>query len=709
MKKIHITGLILGVLFSVVFFTGCKDNEDNSNTTTLNVFGPSPALRGGELKFIGVNLDKVTSVVLSSNVEVTDFVSKSSSELIINIPQDAQPGTVVLKTPLGDITTKTQLTFSEPISIDTYTTSALKAGDVFTINGDYLNNVAQVIFTDGAVVDSSSFISQSRKKIEVTVPKAAKTGKVAVSNGAQIPVMVYTEGEVTINNPVTISGIAPLPVKPGENLTISGTYLGLIKTVVLPDGNQIDSAAITLNAEKTTITVKVPLTAKEGAVKLVTYAGAEMTASQSLTLVPPAVTGVSQTIVKNGTTITITGTNLDLVAGATFANGVAAVINSQSETSIELGVPLTAGSGAITLVANSGQTATTESISMLKPTISSISPLSLVAGGTITITGTDLDLVRKVVFVDGTVVEVNPVSDTSFDVTIPTSAVGTGIVTLKTVNGDEVTSQDQLEIIKSTKPAITTITANVAPGGLMTITGKNLNYVESIYFQDNVKAVLYGVRSETSITVYVPVEAKKGKVTFTMNSFSGEEIISPEFNYGADPITANTVIIMDYEVHGGHNGYWDNSWSNINSEIKTEDGNTYIRMTGSLDAGSAGIWIMNCNHQSNGAPAPSVSNIADYVIKVDVKAENDFVPVNPAFKLVLGNNWSLIVSNLLPMASDGVTCTTGGGWVTVTLDPVVLGMSGALDMSSGTNGLYLSTGTMAATGLCFDNLRLDPK
>ncbi|MHB9142149.1 MAG: hypothetical protein ACYC25_09765, partial [Paludibacter sp.] len=400
-NKILYASVMACFLSTVIFFTGCTPTGEVSLTPVLSVFGPSPALRGGELKFIGSNLDKVTAIVLAGNLEITEITKTSSTEISIVIPQNAVPGTVILKYSGGEITTKTPLTFSEPISIDEtngYTTATVKAGDIFTINGDYLNLIAQVIFTDGAMVDSADFISQTRKKIEVFVPKTAKTGKVAISNGAEIPVLVYTSGVATVMDPTTLTAIAPIPVKPGSDLTITGTYMDLIKTVILPDGNKIDSANIAINAAKTQITVKVPLTAKEGKVKVQTYSGTEMIFADSMKLVGPSITSVSPMLVKNGGILTVTGTNLDLVTGATFSVGIAGTLGtlSTNNTSLEITVPMTAVDGTVVLGTNSGLTATSVAITFVKPTFTSISPLSLTAGETVTITGTDLDLVRKV-------------------------------------------------------------------------------------------------------------------------------------------------------------------------------------------------------------------------------------------------------------------------------------------------------------------------
>ncbi|MCB0529185.1 MAG: hypothetical protein KDC65_11950, partial [Saprospiraceae bacterium] len=57
--------LLFGLLGIAFFIDACKKDDDTSDLIQLNSFGPSPVLRGGELRFIGANLDRVTAIVLS--------------------------------------------------------------------------------------------------------------------------------------------------------------------------------------------------------------------------------------------------------------------------------------------------------------------------------------------------------------------------------------------------------------------------------------------------------------------------------------------------------------------------------------------------------------------------------------------------------------------------------------------------------------------
>jgi len=550
-NKILTASLMACLIIGSFVFNSCK-KEDDVNIIKLTAFGPSPALRGGEVKFLGTSLDQVTSVVLQGGLEIKDFTKKTATEISIVIPQTAEPGLVVLKTPQGDITTKTPLTFSEPIVIETFAPATVKAGDILTINGDYLNLIASVIFKSGVIVDSSKFVSKSRKKIELIVPVEAQTGKFALSNGAKIPVLVPALIDLIVTLP-TITSLSPNPVKPEATLVINGTNFQLVKSITFTGVTVV--TVFSVSTDKTSLTVAVPKNVKEGTVKLTTLSGLDVESTASLNLIAPVIISAAPLLVKNGATFTITGTNLDLATKVTFAGGVDATIVSQTATKIDVTVPMTAMDGTVVLSTNSGKTAESAAITLVKPTFTSFAPLSLVAGDIVTISGTDLDLVKKVDFGAGLIVDVTNATASSFTVPVPMAAKG-GKITLVTANGTQIVSSESLTVISPNKPVITAITPSVKPGKMMTITGTKLNLVESIYFQTNLKAVLYGVRTETSIEVYVPETASTGNVTVTLKAFDGTEVVSPIFSIsGVEPVKDPSYILFDFDN-------WKSGWGN---------------------------------------------------------------------------------------------------------------------------------------------------
>ena len=99
-KNINRGLLILAITLAAtaLMFTSCDDDDDDEiSGLLLESYGPMPIARGAELRFIGVNMDQVTSVVLPSNIEISDFNQKSSELITITVPQNAEPGIVTLQ------------------------------------------------------------------------------------------------------------------------------------------------------------------------------------------------------------------------------------------------------------------------------------------------------------------------------------------------------------------------------------------------------------------------------------------------------------------------------------------------------------------------------------------------------------------------------------------------------------------------------------
>ncbi len=688
----------VAVLSISILFTSCKKDDDLD--VKLYSFGPTPVLRGNDIKFLGENLHLVTSVILPDNIEITEINITSNSEISITVPQEAETGHVVLNYKGGSITTKSTIGFTEPFEITSIspTGSPIREGDEVAISGDYLNNIVKVVFSGDAPVDSTGFVSQGRKEIKVNVPKEAVSGKIYIADASGN--QLYSDQELTILQP-SVSSLSPTEIKAGEDLTISGDNLDLVTEITFTGGPSVVADSF-LSASATSIKLATPAGIQDGAITLTAYSGVEVTSSQSLTtVVPSGISVTAESRYKTGLNIIISGSDLDLVSSILFAgsaNGITDFTYSGGE--ITVAIPTGAIDGKIALGMLSGKNVTTDSITLVKSTITSFDPTTVIAGKDISITGTDLDLAESVVFGGDQSGEIISSGETSLTVTVPTTAES-GYITLVLINGEKVISADELTVNPSTLPVITSITRCVLQGKLITIKGENLNHVETIYFEDNVKATSYGSRLDTLLEVYVPETAKIGEVTLKLISYDSEEVTSTLNIYEFDPLTASSIIIMDYEAHGDHNGDWDNSWTDASAtDILTEDGNTFIKVVSELKG-----WYMNCNHQANGAPPFEViTNVENYVIKLDVKIDEGVTGAeNAQLQFVFADQWNYWYgAGLLPPAS------TGGEWVTISIPTSKWSLSGTLDLTSGTNGLYGDVVTMPA-GVSFDNLRFDPK
>ena len=677
-------------------FMGC-DKSDTDNTIILDSFGPSPALRGGDLRFIGNNLNEVKAVVFTgltpgSTVEVTDITIVNIHEIKVAIPQDAGPGIVTLKTAQKDITTITPLTFSEPIEISKITPTSIKAGETLTIEGDYLNLIMEVIFFDNVVVEADDFLpGQSRKKLQVVVPAEAQTGKIILSNGEEIPIEVYSESEINVVLP-SITAFSPEIIKPGKEIKISGKDLELTKSIMFSGDKEVDD--FTINDDFTEITLVTPEDIQDGTFKLIAKSTVEIESTKPLATVMPSELAVAPKIVKNGDDLIITGKDLDLVSIIKF-NEIEAEITAKSETEITVTVPEAANSAFATLETLSTKEVNTPEFSYIKPEITSLSPTTLMAGTDLTVNGKDLDLIRLVRFPSAmNDVEVEPSSSTSFVVTVPADATS-GNATFITVNETEVTSSVTLTITPADIPIITESSASIKPGQLLVIEGTKLNLVESVIFQNGIKATQFGTRSATLLEVIVPDNAKKGANNIELVTFAGKTVTIIVTISGTDPVVDPSLMIYDFE--GGLAN--DGRWGGIGGEGDPSDAlsGKYYEITASN--WGTGYWWFAENWMTH----PSVTK-SDHVVKMDIRLRNDIPAASAEVRLLLSGK----AVNFLPYLLDGDNWSTGGDWKTITIPLTAwTDLANPTPASGGDWGIATWVNESNFTGFCVDNIRYE--
>jgi hypothetical protein len=348
MKKIfikHALSLVWLVLLSG-FFSACEDDSESDKNVQLLSFGPSGVHHGDQIVFIGKNLDKVNSIVLQPNVEVTSFVEKTSSQIKLIVPAEAEAGKVVLKFNGGEIESKTILNFKVPVTITSITEEA-KPGTNITISGDKVNWIEKITFEKDIVVTKENFVSTSLTELVVTVPMEAQTGFLIFSTAGTEKLTFGSETPLTVTLP-TVSSVSPSAVRHTEEITISGTDLDLVNSVVFSGGTEVSEFT---SHTATEIKLLVPATAVKGKLTLKQASPVDIVTEDELTIILPVGTSVTPTPTKPGVDeITIVGTDLDLVAKIKLPGAgeiPASSFTSQTATEIKLAVPASATQGAI--------------------------------------------------------------------------------------------------------------------------------------------------------------------------------------------------------------------------------------------------------------------------------------------------------------------------------------------------------------------------
>ena len=532
------------VLFGCLSFTAC-DNGDDEDTNqyiggiNLNVFGPSPVARGGELRFLGSGMDKVTAVIIPGCEDITDIKVISSTEIRVAVPQTAEPGLVVLKTPKGEITTKTKLTFTEPIALEAMSPVQIKPGAELTISGEYLNLIQEIIFADEVTVVAEDFVSQSRKEIKVIVPAEAQTGKIILSDGAEIPNWIYSDGELTITLPSVEAPLDLTGKKPGEVITALGKDLDLVKKVQMPNGDEVEFE-VKSTEEGETISFILPDNMTDGSVVMIPASGVRVAVATIGMALPSDVKATPATELRGGDVITLQGINMELITDIVFPGVEEAVTpDSQSATEVKVTMPAAAISGNLLLNTGSGASVGV-AIETQKPEFGSYGNEEVALGADVIIKGKNLDLVAKIVFTGGGEVEVKSGAPTELTVAMPTMNVETGILTLHMANGETV------EIPKLTINAPEFWYIPVLPGEGTELKGGEVfdiqveNGDKLTGVQVNGQNVQYIVSANSKLYINIPQAASKA-TKVTLISSNGT------IDYSIDFIPATEIenIVMD--------------------------------------------------------------------------------------------------------------------------------------------------------------------
>lgn len=436
-NRLSVLFLAGALILTGVSFTSCLKGDDiDTNQYTggisLNVFGPSPVARGGELRFLGSGMNQVTAVVIPGCDDITDIKVISDTEIRITVPQEAEPGLVTLKAPGGDITTKTKLTYIETISLESLTPSSVRPGDELTITGEYLNLIHEVIFANEVTVAEENFTVHDRNTIKLIVPEKAQTGKIILSDGEELPNLIYSEDELQVVLPSVAEVINQENAKPEDVITISGENLELVTKVLVPGNPENIEVAFELSADNQQLIFALPADAADGDVIMLPASGVEIVVVH-LSMAKPEVSTVFDAEVLGGQEITLNGNNLDLITGVTFPGVSDPVIpTSSSATELKVVVPEAAVSGTIVLNLKNGDVMEGPVLAVkTKCTVVNL-PTEVQAGATLELnveSGEQLTGVE----VNGSSVEYS-LQNSILSFTLPQEL--TGSVTLKLISGE---------------------------------------------------------------------------------------------------------------------------------------------------------------------------------------------------------------------------------------------------------------------------------
>lgn len=535
MKNIFKYSFLAALLIAMTGLTACQneelDTDQYAGKIALAAISPNPVMRGGELRIIGANLEKVSEVKFAGGASVSSIqtvTSGSRSEIRLIVPMDAQVGPVTVVS--GDGTTAStrfDLEYTEPIVFSSFTPATVLSGDVVTVRGEYLNNVREVILGGGVYV--TEFNSQSGSELSFTVPSNAVSGYVIVGDvneledQSTIPNQIYSETELVVGDP-TVAVADTATYKSGDLITVNGEHLDMIEKVDLTGADEVE---FTLAEDGKSITFNLPSSATDGQVKLTSYAGKEFEAGfvQTLSVADLAIESIAEDgRYKAGSDVKITGSDLDLVTKVEFTGAEAQWYLDGKD--IVATIPADAKDGGVTVTLGSGKQAYTEAIELVKPIATWISGNEAVAGGQqIAVAGTDLDLVTGVTIGD----KDNGMIKCGFTVSsadtvrviIPRDAY-TGVLTLSAANGD-FTQTSEIAVTYDEAVSIVFDEPSYALGRKVTISGSDLMKVETINIKGK-KVISFSERKNDAMAFDLPDGVGPGVYKLDLGLIDGSEL-----------------------------------------------------------------------------------------------------------------------------------------------------------------------------------------
>lgn len=466
--------------------------------------------------------------------------------------------------------------YGEELSLTAFGPIPVARGGKLHVKGSALNTVKAVVFPgEQKEIEVTDFELTDNENIVVIVPREAQPGLLILKADGKT---VKSTSRLSYTEPVDFAAegaITPNPVKPGQKLTIKGSFLNLVQYVIFEKNVtvSVDNEHPTAILEQ--LEVVVPEEAKTGKISLAFVATGdtlvnEVVSKEVVNVVLPSVKAILElSETKPGDDVTIIGQDFDLVKKVLTPAGEELEYTVNEEyTEINIVLPENIGNGVINIVPASGVNVPVATIGVALPKQITMTPSENVeSGATLTITGKDLDVVTDVEFPTSkatVVAEIVSRSATEIKVVLSADAIS-GSVILKTAAGINVTAETEPKLAYTTlKPSFKTYASNeVSLGGLVTITGFNMQLVAKVGFTGGAEVEEFVEQTNNVLKVLMPVaKVEDGALYLYMQNGESVEIpalkiLLPEFCYMVDPsvlistddveIKAATVIATEVE------------------------------------------------------------------------------------------------------------------------------------------------------------------
>jgi hypothetical protein len=298
-----------------------------------------------------------TTGVTFNGVKASSFQIESSSRLIATVPAGATTGPITVSTLDGTATSPSSFSVLPTPSITSFFPNRGAANASVQISGLNFGGTTAVQFNS---IGSPAFTVDSASQITAQVPDNATTGSITVTTPSGT---TTSSAAFTVTLEPAISSVSPLKLAAGGTVVILGANFTDATAVLFAGQNAAEFAVDSI----TQISATLPPGATGGTIEVITPHGNASSTSSFLVVSEPAISSFTPTDGLVGTSVTITGSNLDEVTQILFGQSSDPNFAIDSSRQITARVPPGTTTGLIRAVSPGGTATSLEPFVVVQP------------------------------------------------------------------------------------------------------------------------------------------------------------------------------------------------------------------------------------------------------------------------------------------------------------------------------------------------------
>ena len=516
-------------------------------------YSPNPVQAGHELVIYISNSDYIASVLFSGCSEYVTGRSESNREYKVTVPNEAVTGRVTLKLTDGSTMELPDLTITGSVVTPAISDISRSGWNAIYVDGSNFSTETAVTLNGQSLTLYTNYgLDGNRITIYLNTLQASsdKIAGTVTLNGTVTKEYDFKPSNISFDN---------TEVAVGETITITGTNLDLVNKVIFTGGAYCEVTP------GETLTFTVPEGAQTGQITLSCIDGGTTTVTPGQAITITSSGGGNQggsgttisDITRTGTTLYISGVNLSEVQSVVIANNDLQPYQwSLHNGQIKIDYFYNYGFEGDVVLTTKASSVVRGSYNY-KPTVETISD-PVIVGQEIIITGTDLDLVDKVVFDNNWGLSYVSKSGTStindIKVTVPSEAKSSELK-FECVGQKLINTGRNIEVRQL--PTVTSVSSKyVLAGENLTIYGSDLDLVEYAQIGTGDELNVTTV-SSSEISVTIPAGTQSGVLqlkvseTIVINSAQNINIAKDRvYNEKVEISPHGTVKIAGFDVSG---------------------------------------------------------------------------------------------------------------------------------------------------------------